>query len=200
MRDLRVSFPKPCDEKWEAMTPAGCGRVCGRCDKPVHDLSLYTLDEAEALLRRNPDTCVRASIDQEGAVALKPSGGVGARRMMIAMAATAGLLAAGVPALARPDRPGGGIAGNVQSFGIRMRVTATGTDGQIFRTRTKYNGRFRIRHLPAGAYTLTFVPDCGASWTVENIVVGAAETIVPDVQNENQCIVVGMLLIEEDRG
>ena len=54
MPDLRVSFPKPCEEKWEAMTPAGRARVCARCDKAVHDLASYTLDEAEALLRRNP--------------------------------------------------------------------------------------------------------------------------------------------------
>ncbi len=67
MRDLRVSFPKLCDEKWETMTPVGCARVCGRCDKPVHDLSRCTLLETEALLRRNPDTCVRARIDGDGA-------------------------------------------------------------------------------------------------------------------------------------
>ena len=47
MGDLRVSFPKPCDEKWQAMTPEGRARVCGRCDKAVHDLSLYSIDEAE---------------------------------------------------------------------------------------------------------------------------------------------------------
>ena len=119
--------------------------------------------------------------------------------MMVAAAATAGLLAASAPAFARPDRPDGAIAGNIAA-GMSMRVTATARDGQRFRTRVRGNGRFRIRHLPAGIYTLTFSPGCGSSWTVENVVVGAGETVLPDVRNEGECIVVGMLRVECDRG
>jgi Carboxypeptidase regulatory-like domain len=198
MADLRVSFPKPCDEPWEAMVPAGCARVCARCDKAVHDLSLHTLDEAEALLRADPDTCVRARIDADGVVALKPGRRGDARRMVIAAAASAGLLAA-APAFARQDRPAGAIAGTIETFGIRMRVTATGTDGQAFRARINGNGRFRLRHLPAGTYTLTFVPTCGDSWRVDNVVVGAGETRMPNVQHMNNCIVVGLLRVEDPR-
>jgi hypothetical protein len=200
MRDLRVSFPRPCDEKWEGMTPAGCARVCGRCDKPVHDLSHYTVDEAEALLRGNPEVCVRARIDRDGLVALRPSRRGDARRMVIAIAATAGLLAGGTPAFAKQDRPDGAIAGKVEDAWLRTRVTATRTDGQTFRARVRGNGRFRIGHLPAGTYSLTFVPSCGERWTVENVVVGAGETIVPNVQSPDGCITVGMLVIEEERG
>jgi Carboxypeptidase regulatory-like domain len=200
MRDLRVSFPKPCDEKWEAMTPAGCDRVCARCDKLIHDLLHYALDEAEALLRREPDSCVRARIDADGVVALKPGRGGKARRMVIAAAATAGLLTAGAPALAKRDRPDGAIAGNVGSYPMRTRVTATGTDGRTFRTRVRSDGRFRIRHLPAGTYTLTFVPDCGDDLTVENVVVRDGETILPGVQDVGACIVIGLLRIEDGKG
>jgi hypothetical protein len=200
MADLRVSFPKPCDEKWEAMTPAGCARVCGRCDRPVHDLSLHSLDEAEALLRRDPAACVRARIRADGSVALKPGRRGEKRRMMIAIAATAGMLAASAPALAGRDRPNGAIVGNVESFWSHTRVTATDANGQTYRTRVKGDGRFRIGHLPGGTYTLSFVPDCGERWTVENIVVGAGETIVPRAPHEGQCIVVGLLRIENDRG
>jgi hypothetical protein len=202
MRNLRVSFPKPCDEKWEAMTPAGCARVCARCEKPVHDLSNYTLDQAEALLRRNPDTCVRSRIDGDGFVALKPSRRGDARRMVIAVAATAGLLAASASAFAKPDRPGGAIAGTVEASEFPVRVTATGTDGRTFRTKVKGNdnGRFRISNLPAGTYTLTFIPECGRKMTVEHVVVGTGETIVPDVRNPDECIVIGLLRIEGDRG
>ncbi len=46
MRDLRVSFPKPCDERWEAMAPEGRARLCARCDTVVHDLSQFEPDEA----------------------------------------------------------------------------------------------------------------------------------------------------------
>jgi hypothetical protein len=200
MPDLRVSFPKPCGEKWEAMTVEGRARICARCDKAVHDLSHFSLDEAEALLRRNPDTCVRARIGGDGAVTLKPGRRGDARRMVIAAAATAGLLAVGAPAFAKKDRPAGAIAGDVETDGFPMRVKATGTNGRIFRSKVKKNGKFTIRHLPSGTYSLTFVPTCGENMTIENVVVGAGETIVPKVQNPNQCIFIGLLRIEDARG
>lgn len=202
MRDLRVSFPRPCDEKWDAMTPTSCGRICARCDKVIHDLSQYEPGEAEALLRADPETCVRARIGADGAVELKPARRGGARRMVVA-AATAGLLSAGAPAFAKPDgpdRPGGAIAGKVYAFGYRVRVTAESPSGRAFRAKSKSNGRFRIKGVPTGTYTLTFSPDCGETWTVENVVVGHGVTVVPRSQNEAGCIVVGRLRIEDDRG
>ena len=196
MRDLRVSFPRPCDEGWEAMAPAGRGRLCARCDKAVHDLSQYEPGEAEALLRRNPGACVRARIGADGAVALKPAQGGGARRIAIAVAATAGLLTAGAPVLAKEDRPGGAIAGKIAPFAFGGRVTATGPDGRTFRAKVRSNGRFRIRGVPAGTYSLSVAPDCGETWTVENVVVGTGETIVSDSQDRGGCIIIGMLQIE----
>ncbi|HEX8621342.1 MAG TPA: carboxypeptidase-like regulatory domain-containing protein, partial [Allosphingosinicella sp.] len=181
MRDLRVSFPKPCDESWEAMTPAGRARLCARCDRAVHDLSQFEIGEAEALLRRDPGACVRARIGADGVVALKP-GRSGARRMAMAVAATAGLLTAGAPALAKQDRPDGAIAGKVEFYGLRLRVTARGPDGRKFRATVRRDGEFRIVGVPAGTYTLTFAPDCGGKWTIENVVVDQGETRVPDDQ------------------
>jgi hypothetical protein len=198
MRDLRVSFPRPCEEKWEAMTPAGRARICARCDKAVHDLASYTLDEAKELLR-DPQACVRARIRGDGSIALKPSRG-SARRMVIAAAATAGLLTAGAPALAKGDQPGGTIAGRVKFAEFRTRVTATDTEGRIFRTKVKSKGQFRIRHLPAGTYSLSFKPGCGESWTIADVVVGAGETSLPNIESPDGCITVGMLRIEEVRG
>ena len=200
MRDLRVSFPRPCDQNWEGMAPTARARICATCKTAVHDLSLYELGEAEALLRENPNSCVRARIGADGRIALKPDRKSVTGRMMIAIAATAGVLTAGAPALARPDRPGGAIAGHVDDTGIRVRVTATGPDGQVLRTRARSDGHFRIRRVPAGTYTLTFVPDCGESWTMENVVVGSGETDVANVANKGECIVVGMLRIEDSRG
>ncbi|HYJ82765.1 MAG TPA: carboxypeptidase-like regulatory domain-containing protein [Allosphingosinicella sp.] len=201
MRDILVSFPKPCDEAWGSMAPAERGRLCGRCDRIVHDLSQYDPDRAQALLRSDPGACVRARIGADGGVMLKPARGGGARRM-IAAAAAAGLLAAGTPAPARtvaakPKDPAGAIAGKVQAFGYRVRVTARSSDGRSFRTKSKSDGRFRINAVPPGAYTLTFKPDCGETWTVGEVVVGSGETIVPSSENENGCIVVGMIRIED---
>ena len=200
MRDLCVSFPRPCDQNWEGMAPAGCARICAKCDTAVHDLSQYELGEAEALLRENPSTCVRARIRADGRIALKPRLNSVTARMMIAVAATAGVLAAGEPALARQDRPEGAIAGHIAYVGVRVRVTATGAGGQVLRTRARSDGHFRIRRVPAGTYTLTFVPDCGNSWTVNNVVVGNGETNLSNIPNSDECIVVGMLRIEDGRG
>jgi len=198
MPDLRVSFPKPCDETWEAMAPSGCDRVCARCDHVVHDLREYTLDEAEALLRGNPGSCVRAQIGPDGTVALKPGRGGKARRMVVAAAATAGLLAASAPAYARQDRPAGAISGNVE--GYRVRIVATGSDGRTWRTRSDGRGRYRIRHLPADTYRITAEDSCETFKTVENVVVRDTEVNAPRVQSEGQCIVIGLLRIEDDRG
>ncbi len=200
MGDLRVSFPRPCDEKWQAMTPEGRARICGRCDKAVHDLSLYSIDEAEKLLRANPEACVRARIDADGSIALRPNRRGTTRRMVIAAAATAGLLTSGAPAFAKQDRPGGAIAGKMYPPTTRTRVVATGTDGRTFRTTVKVNGRFRIRNLPTGTYSLTFKPRCGENWTLENVVVQSGETFLPDVPVEGGCITIGMLRIEGAKG
>jgi len=197
MPDLRVSFPRPCDEKWEAMAPAGCNRVCAKCDTLIHDLASYDLDEAEALLRANPGSCVRARIGPDGTVALKPKRGGKARRMMVAVAATAGLLSAATPALARQERPGGAIAGTVEGYGTQVRVTVTDASGRTRGTRSR-NGRYRIRHLPAGTYSVTLSPSCGEPKTVENVVVRDGETLVPNVADLEVCIIVGQLRIEDD--
>jgi hypothetical protein len=187
------------------MAPAGCDRVCGRCDKVVHDLARYDIDEAQALLRADPATCVRARIGADGEVLPKPARRGGARRMIAAVAASAGLMAAGTAASAKldaekPQGPGGAIAGRVDAFGYRVRVTAMSPDGRTFQAKSKSDGRFRIPHVPAGAYTLTFKPDCGTAWTVENVLVGTGEATVPHSDDENGCIVVGMMRIEPDKG
>jgi hypothetical protein len=192
--DLRVSFPRPCNEKWEAMAPAGCDRVCARCDTVIHDLSQYDFDEAAAMLRGNRDVCVRARIDAEGGIVLKPGRSSSMRRMVIAMGA-AGLLAS-QPAPASQERPSGAIVGQVYSFGYSTEIIATDASGNSYRAKTKRDGTYKIKRVPAGTYTLTFHPGCGDSWTVKNIVVGSGEAIVPASPNEGGCVIVGKLLIE----
>jgi len=200
MSDLRVRFPRPCDERWEAMTPAGRARMCVRCDKAVFDLSRYDLDEAEALLRAKPGLCVRACVDADGAVALKPGRQDGRRRMIVAAAVTAGLLATAGPALAREDHRPGSLAGRVDGGSWGGTVVATDREGRTFRARMRANGRYRIGRLPAGTYMLTFDTGCGGRWTVENVVIGDGESVVRDSESPNVCITVGLVEIEDGRG
>lgn len=197
MSYVRISFPRPCEEKWEEMAPAGCHRLCARCDKVIHDLSQLDFDEADALLRNSGDSCVRAQINGDGEIALRPARGGGARKMVIAIAATATLFAVAEPALGRQGRPQGAIVGTVEAFGLTVQVTATGQDGSSFRARVDRDGRYRIRRVPAGTYTLTFDPSCGENWTLENIVVGDGPTTVRRAGSPDACIVIGQASVIE---
>lgn len=202
MTDLRVSFPKPCDEPWEAMAPVGCDRICARCDKVIHDLDQYRFDEVEALLRRDPATCVRARIGSDGVVALKPGGRGRVLRVAVGVGVSAGLLSASAPAFAQRDPRTGTISGKVgdpNSFASRTSVVVELPDGRVRRGWVK-DGAYRINHLPAGTYTLTFYPNCGSKWTVENVVVGRGEAVVADTRDPDGCIIIGHIRIEPPLG
>ena len=168
MRDLRVSFPKPCDERWEGMAPTGCDRVCARCDTVVRDLSEYTFDEAEALLRANPDSCVRARIGADRVVALKPGRGM---RRMLAAGASAGLLMSATPAMAGQDKPAGAIVGQIIGYARATRIVAEGPDGTLYSVQGADDGSYRIAGLPAGKYKLNFWNCNPSKPDVETIVV-----------------------------
>lgn len=137
MPDLRVTFPNPCREKWEAMTPAGCHRTCEKCDKVIRDLSQYDVDGVEKLLRDEPDSCVRASIDAFGVVTTKPGRHGNIRRMVAVAGASAGLLISH-PALAEHQRTDGAIVGTTQRLGFRTTVTAKDENGNSYRTKVKW--------------------------------------------------------------
>src|SRR4051812_35882882 len=92
MADLRVSFPKPCGEKWDEMSPDGCNRHCARCEKTIHDLSRVTFEEAELMARSGREVCVRAEIGPGNTVMLKP--GRSTRRMVAMVGASMGIMAA----------------------------------------------------------------------------------------------------------
>lgn len=197
MSGLRVSFPNPCTETWEQMKPTGCHRLCARCDKVIHDLSQLDIDEAETLLSRGEDSCVRAQINGGGEIALRParSGRIG--KLVVAIATTATLFAVAEPAHGRRGRAQGAIVGTVEAFGLTVQVTATAQDGSRFRARVNRDGRYRLRRIPAGTYTLTFDPSCGENWIVENVVVGHGPTTVERSRSPDGCIVIGQARIIE---
>ena len=91
MSDVYVNFPKPCDERWENMTPGERHRTCARCDRVVHDLSQYDVAGIEKLLRDEPGRCVRASIDVSGAIDTRPDSHGRVRPMVAAIGVSADL-------------------------------------------------------------------------------------------------------------
>lgn len=196
MTDLRVSFPRPCDEPWEAMTPtAGCDRVCARCDRVIHDLANYEIDEAEALLRDNSGSCVRARIDADGVVATKT--GRSMRRMVLAAGAM-GLLAGAAPALAGQDAPKGAISGRLIGSYASTQIVAIGADGTRHAALIDKDGRYRVGDLADGTYELV-ATSCGDKWTIGKFVVANAEVIVPD-RDEGPCeIIIGKIMVDDGK-
>lgn len=64
-----VIIRTPCGADWNAMDPRGKARLCGSCDKLVHDLSAMAADEAAQLLAQTPSSlCVRYLYDATGKI------------------------------------------------------------------------------------------------------------------------------------
>lgn len=58
-----------CPRRYEDMTPTSdASRHCAQCDRPVHDLSARTREEAARLLASGDDLCVRYLHDADGRV------------------------------------------------------------------------------------------------------------------------------------
>ena len=64
--DLRIVAP--CGQDWAQMAGDERRRHCAHCDKHVHDLSACTRTQAQALLARGGDLCVRVRPDAAGRV------------------------------------------------------------------------------------------------------------------------------------
>jgi hypothetical protein len=63
---LPIAIDTPCGADFSSMTAHGArARLCGACDKVVHDLSGRTDDEVEGLLADGP-VCVRYLYDVHG--------------------------------------------------------------------------------------------------------------------------------------
>lgn len=68
-----LRIPEPCPESWNAMTPAGDGRHCAKCNKVVADVTqmrpaaaVLFLGEMRAGLLSGQQACVRANVDRSG--------------------------------------------------------------------------------------------------------------------------------------
>lgn len=203
MRDLRVTFPEPCTEKWEEMSPtSGCNRFCASCDETIYDLSQLDFGEAKALLQREEKTCVRAALDKNGVIALKNNSEPTSRKMVLAIGVSLGLLATGAPLAANTAVPTGTISGKLEGFMLSGWVTATSADGKQYQAKITRYGHYKFKKLPPGTYILRFSSGCGEPWTSGPVVVQAKRTakISPVTPDDSQCIIIGMMTIDQSIG
>jgi hypothetical protein len=161
----------------------------------------YDVADVEKLLRDEPGSCVRASIDASGTVATKAVRHGNIRRMVAVVGASAGLLMS-PPVLAGHQRKDGAIIGSVLPYRDKTMVTAKDGNGNFYREKVKSNGRYHIKHVPPGVYDDEFSSkDCDASWVVPGITAGAGEVVTTDESDNNEfCIVVGLLEIDNGEG
>lgn len=59
-----IEIPKPCSEKWEAMTPTEKGMHCSSCQKEVIDFRNFSNSELAKYVSINDNACGRFSISQ----------------------------------------------------------------------------------------------------------------------------------------
>ena len=198
MSDLRISFPDPCGESWDAMQPSGCDRICATCSETVHDLAKLTVQETEALLREPGKHCVRAQVGPDGAVNLRPGPSGRSRRMLVAVSASVGLFASACETLPSAGTPTGTIVGTLPPYSGVFSVRVVSDTGRVRQARVGADGSYRINRLPYGAYSLRFINNCG-SYEGERITLREAELAVEAPEDVQDCIIIGMAKIEDDR-
>lgn len=198
MSDLRISFPNPCGESWDAMQPSGCDRICATCSETVHDLAKLTVQEAEALLREPGKHCVRAQVGADGALSLRPGPSGRSRRMLVAVSASVGLFASACETVPSAAEPTGAIVGTVGRFSTVTSVRAVSDDGRRRQTKVGADGSYRFERLPYGTYSLRFIGSC-ETWDGERITLRERVHSVEAPAEMPDCIIVGMAKVEDDR-
>jgi len=202
MRDVKVTFPKPCDQPWEAMAPHGCNRHCAACDTVIHDLEHMTADEAEALLDSGTEVCVRARIAPDGVVKLKPAGRSTGRRLVAA--ASASLMLATAACQTAPDsaEPRYRITGKFPWKDQLYDAELTSADGRKWPVRREPGtGRFIFDNLVPGVYVLSTRGNCGTRQVVETITIDAASVDLGRTapESDDSCIIIGVMVPADNR-
>lgn len=133
MNQQELPIKNPCTQDWNTMEGGDRQRLCRMCDKPVHNLSAMTRQQAEAVLQqrsRGQRLCVRYSAGADGEIlferpALIPAGLL-VRTRQIALRAT--LAAAAIVSVV--EAPGCVPAGPVTGA-IAARVAADQVADQL---------------------------------------------------------------------
>lgn len=195
MTDIRVTFPEPCSEEWDGMSPRGCDRHCASCDKIVYDLEFLTADETEVLLDSGKDICVRARIAHDGSVRTASGRSRSSRRIVTAIGASVTLATAACQT--------GGTASISPRYEIKGHVgndwassaTLTSSDGKARSMKLYGDLDFRFSNLRPGTYTLSFMGTCHERHRIEIIVVKDDIDLgaVKFGEDNQDCIIIGRM-------
>ena len=180
------------------MQPSGCDRICATCAETVHDLAKLTVQEAESLLREPGKHCVRAQVEPDGALTLRPGPSGRSRRMLVAVSASVGLFASACETMPSDAAVTGAIVGTVGRFSSVTSVRAVSDDGRERRTQVRADGSYRLERLPYGSYSLRFTGSCG-DWEGERVILQEGEHSVEAPVDMPECVIIGMAKIEDDR-
>jgi hypothetical protein len=201
MADLKVAFPSPCSEPWEGMTQLGRNRHCATCDKIIHDLSALRLAEVEDLLESGEQVCVRARVGRDGVVALADTAHR-KRRMVATVGASVALATAACQTTPPEDRLDRfEITGTLPMIHYGKPVVRS-NDGQTWPVELAHrSAAFRVPDLYPGVYSITYEVGCGDQPRVlENVVIRDSSIDLGRLEDEGDCIVVGLLVpAERDR-
>jgi hypothetical protein len=190
MSDIRVAFPKPCDEPWDKMEAQGCHRRCDVCDQTIFDLEKLTIDEAEALLARGTDACVRARIGPDGNVALEESanGSNRALKATLGAAASLALAACATTASDSVETPRFTLEGSLDSWRSKELLFLEGA-GRRYKVRTRDDQSFRFENVEAGTYRLSAKSFCGEKEEIGTFSVYEGDLDVGKVFYEDHCVI-----------
>ena len=202
MKELRVSFPEPCGEKWDDMPLTGCNRHCASCDTIIHDLSKMEFNEAEELLAEQPGACVRAVVNADGTVRLKEKSTNTSGKMVVAIGASLGLMLAATPTFAKPESSRGSVSGKFLGYFAHGWVTATDAKGNEHRTKVSRYGHYKFKKLPDGVYVLRFDTGCGQPWVSGPVVVqnGSKSKLPSALPDTSDCIIIGSVKLDQKLG
>jgi hypothetical protein len=116
----RLFVATPCGVPWESMQGDARVRFCGKCEKPVYNVSAMTRDEAERFLKTAESPCVRFYQRSDGTI-LTADCPVGVdrkvRRRWLGAMLTAVVAAVGTASTALFGRGPAGLSSDSRSVG-----------------------------------------------------------------------------------
>lgn len=194
MTDFEVTFPKPCGEVWEKMSPRGHHRHCATCHKTIYDLKALDFDEAATLLEGDDAHCFRAQVSSTGAIALRRTNAAPHRRLMASVGAGLSLAVAACHTIVGPPvSPRYELTGQVASDHWASQAVLISSDGREYKTRILKGEPFRLTNLQPGIYSLAINGMCGEMLRLEGIAIRDSDANVGSLTWEDDCIIVGVM-------